>query len=251
MANPQTEDGYTKIANELLDAMCRLHLSGNQWKVLHAIIRKTYGWNKTVDFLTGTQIAEMTGMHSTHVYAALRSLREHRIITWHKRLIAIQKDYDLWKVTETCHNDKNLSQPEKRRKPVTRVTETCHEKVTGIGTHKRQERHYTKDSSAPQRKPILKSEAVEKFKAVTGRYPNRVQIETIDARVTDLDLWFKCMFEWNLRGYKPTNVQGMLDWYKKGGPPEQGPKGKPGDTSGSHAAINRAVQRIKEREGTL
>ena len=49
MANPQIEDGYTPIADELLEAMCRLTLGEAEWKVFNAIIRKTYGYKKKKD----------------------------------------------------------------------------------------------------------------------------------------------------------------------------------------------------------
>jgi len=272
MASPQTENGYTKIANELLDAMCQLHLSGNQWKVLHAIIRKTYGWNKTVDFLTGTQIADMTGMHSTHVYTALRVLRDRRVITWHNRLIAIQKDYEQWKVTETCHSDKNLSQGKKRRIPVTTVTETSHKKVTGIGTHKRKKDTIPKDSSqAKPKKPRPPTEnqlwvrdIAQACHLPTKKPPGVGRIAKIakqyrEAGYERRDIVAFAAY-WQSDPWKKQNqamslnvLQKMSDfgaWVDAGKPPRvngKGPRGSPTD-DGSHAAINRAVERIKERE---
>ena len=99
MASPQCEDGYTKIANELLDAMCTLYLPGNEWKILHSIIRKTYGWNKKVDWISGSQLALMTGLHRSRVCEALRSLLEKHVILKEGRLVAVQKDYSKWDVT--------------------------------------------------------------------------------------------------------------------------------------------------------
>ena len=45
-ASPQLEDGYTRIANELIEALMRTNLSAYQSRVLWAIWRKTYGFNK-------------------------------------------------------------------------------------------------------------------------------------------------------------------------------------------------------------
>lgn len=146
MASPQLEKGYTRVANELLDAMCKLHLSGNQWKVFHAIIRKTYGWRKKRDWITATQIAKMTGMYRSHVSSALAVLAIRKVILREGRLIAVQKDYDLWQarihnVTDTCNNVK-------LPKPVTDVTNTCTQSVP-IPVHTKEKRHYTKESKAP------------------------------------------------------------------------------------------------------
>ena len=46
IASPQVEDGHTRIANELLEAMCRAGFSARQWAVVMAVVRKTYGYGK-------------------------------------------------------------------------------------------------------------------------------------------------------------------------------------------------------------
>jgi len=45
-ASPQIENGYTRIANELLEAMARINLTPTEWKILMVIIRNTYGYHK-------------------------------------------------------------------------------------------------------------------------------------------------------------------------------------------------------------
>jgi len=37
MANPQAENGYTQIPNEILERLIALHLSPNQWQVLSVV----------------------------------------------------------------------------------------------------------------------------------------------------------------------------------------------------------------------
>jgi hypothetical protein len=47
--------------------------------------------------------------------------------------------------------------------------------------------------------------------------------------VRDPALWRTVVSQWLLQGHKYTNVQGMLDWYRAGGPPVyQRPAGKGG-----------------------
>lgn len=97
MASPQTENGYTKIANELFDELCRLHLSGNEWSYLHALIRKTYGFQKKEDWVTNSQIALLTGMRKERVSEAKRLLVGKNIVTENRNSrISLQKDYDKW-----------------------------------------------------------------------------------------------------------------------------------------------------------
>lgn len=46
MSNPQIENGYTKIANELLEALIQAELSGAEYRIVCFIIRQTYGYNQ-------------------------------------------------------------------------------------------------------------------------------------------------------------------------------------------------------------
>jgi phage replication O-like protein O len=96
MANPQLEDGHTRIANELLDNIARVHLSSYQWQVLIFIIRKTYGYQKKLDHITNSQIVQGTGIYKTHVSRTISELVNRRILTKNGGLIGLQKDYELW-----------------------------------------------------------------------------------------------------------------------------------------------------------
>jgi len=107
MASPQP-DKFTKISSELLDALCFLQLSGSEWSFVHALIRKTYGYNKKEDWITNTQIMSMTGLCKERVSEARTKLLGLNIITENGNKIGVQKDYEKWG---------------KLRKNVTKVTE--------------------------------------------------------------------------------------------------------------------------------
>ena len=100
MASPQTEDGLTPIANELLDAIIRTHFSPTEHTLILVIIRKTYGWHKKTDRISYTQFEEATGINRRHIAPALQSLMKRRIIIrqgeGYNLEYGIQKDYDLW-----------------------------------------------------------------------------------------------------------------------------------------------------------
>ena len=49
---PQLENGYTKIANELLEAIAAIRIPGEAMQVLLVIIRKTYGYCKKKDAIS-------------------------------------------------------------------------------------------------------------------------------------------------------------------------------------------------------
>ena len=96
MASPQLQDGYTRIANELLEALCYLHLSGNEWSFIHALIRKTYGYNKKEDWITNTQIMEATGLVKERVSEAKKKLLARGVITENRNKISLNKNYEAW-----------------------------------------------------------------------------------------------------------------------------------------------------------
>jgi len=65
--SPQLENGYTRIANELLDAIIRARLSRRQYAVLLAVARKTYGYNRKTARISSSQLAAMTGLDRANV----------------------------------------------------------------------------------------------------------------------------------------------------------------------------------------
>ncbi len=97
MAKPQLENGYTQIANELLEHLIRMHLAPNQWQVLLCVIRKTYGFHKKVDYIANIQIEEATGLGKTVVSRALHDLVGLAIITKTGKRLGFQKDWQQWK----------------------------------------------------------------------------------------------------------------------------------------------------------
>jgi len=104
--SPQLENGYTRLANELLDAFLCAGLTGRQWTVLMAIIRKTYGFNKKSDDIGLSQLSSMTGIAKAHVSVVVRELESRRIITRRQgsfgHLIGVNKNFIIWsRVTDS------------------------------------------------------------------------------------------------------------------------------------------------------
>ena len=97
MASPQVENGYTKIANEILEALVRVRLSPNEWRVTLFVIRKTYGWGKKTDRIAASQIASGTGIARQNVFRTQKSLVNKGILLRpDNRYIGFQKDYSQW-----------------------------------------------------------------------------------------------------------------------------------------------------------
>ena len=94
------DNGYTRIANELLDALLAADLTKHQYKVALAIVRKTYGFNKPFDRITNSQIAELTNLPETRVSTAKNQLLEMRILATDGRSIGPNKVLSNWRKLE-------------------------------------------------------------------------------------------------------------------------------------------------------
>ena len=100
MASPQTEDGYTRIANELLQALAFVNISGAEMQAFLVVLRKTYGFNKKEDAISLSQFCLATGMKKPNVCRALSKLiKKNMIIRIDNKpptRYRIQKDYTKW-----------------------------------------------------------------------------------------------------------------------------------------------------------
>ena len=107
MADPQLEKGYTRIANELLEAVCRTNLSGSELRILLYIIRRTYGFNRSYAEMPLSEISEAVGIRKNHISEALKRLSANKIIELHPnkgtrpQTVSIVKNYEEWAV-ESC-----------------------------------------------------------------------------------------------------------------------------------------------------
>jgi phage replication O-like protein O len=95
VANPQKEHGYTAIANEIMDALIKVDLSGQQFKIALLIIRKTYGFNKKDDAVSLTQMMSFTGMGKIRCSQVVNQLQLMKILTVTENINGICKKYKL------------------------------------------------------------------------------------------------------------------------------------------------------------
>jgi phage replication O-like protein O len=100
MASPQTENGHTRLADELLDALIRHPFSKRQYKIILAVIRKTYGFSKLMDDIASSQLAEMTGIGEANCRRTVIELEAMQVLTTepgrYGKKIRLNKDYEQW-----------------------------------------------------------------------------------------------------------------------------------------------------------
>ena len=78
--HPQLEDGYTRIANELLEALIRYPFSAGECKVLLGVIRLTYGWRRRSHPISQRALAVSTGLSPRQIRRILTGLRQQALL---------------------------------------------------------------------------------------------------------------------------------------------------------------------------
>jgi phage replication O-like protein O len=111
MPGPQLEDGHTRFANELLEALARAGLHGREFRVVLAVARLTYGYQKKADSISYGQIADLTGISRRNVISTVQGLLRRRVLhsvvhdTRRENIFSINKHYKTWIVSPTTPGD--------------------------------------------------------------------------------------------------------------------------------------------------
>ena len=99
MANPQKENGYTAIANEILEHLPSVGLDGSEWDVLSVIFRFTYGFQKKADWISLGMFAKYTKIGRNNIPRIIRKLVSRRILVKDKKSLFINKNWEEWVVS--------------------------------------------------------------------------------------------------------------------------------------------------------
>ncbi|MBA7491463.1 hypothetical protein ES702_02009 [subsurface metagenome] len=88
---------YTKIPNEVIEAIYQQELSENQSKILWFIVRKTFGWEKDQEIITLDVFAENLNLIKPRICEAILKLQQRNIITDKRnKIYQIQMDVERW-----------------------------------------------------------------------------------------------------------------------------------------------------------
>ncbi|WP_259368328.1 replication protein [Pseudomonas juntendi] len=71
---------FTRMDNQLMDALAAVHLSPAEFKTIHAIARLVIGYNLTERRITADEVAKMTNILPAHVSRAISSLLARRVL---------------------------------------------------------------------------------------------------------------------------------------------------------------------------
>ena len=117
--NPQLENGYTSLANELLEELIKINLSGQELRSCLFVIRKTYGYHKKEDFISLSQFQLNLSISKIRASQIIKVLVERKILTVTKNINGLtkcymfNKQYNEWKTV-----NKNINRIEKPNETV-------------------------------------------------------------------------------------------------------------------------------------
>jgi len=215
------QPSYTRLPNDIIEAMPSL---GNaELRVLLAIARKTVGYQKECDRISVSQIAKMTGLTSRNTQQAITALLKRDLIA---REPAGKQTYSYTlKTISLGDTDQNhipsdtISLGDTEPYPVGTQLE---EKPYPLGTTQKKDLKEKKEKSvsATNRTPRTRQtnldsfhEAVTIYKQLTNKSPPPTTATLIATTVVDSAAWQAAIKAWCDRGFKPGNVEGMIDWY--------------------------------------
>ncbi len=98
MASPQIENGFTRIANEILEHLTLPGINGSEYRVAIFVLRKTYGFGKKKDRISLTQFQKGTAMNRAHAVRTIKSLVDKRILLKEKGSYLFNKNWEDWVV---------------------------------------------------------------------------------------------------------------------------------------------------------
>ncbi|EOC1314465.1 replication protein [Cronobacter turicensis] len=93
----ELEDGYTRTANALLEAVMLSGLTQHHLLIVMAVWRKTYGYNKKMDWIGNEQFAALTGMAATKCSTAKNELIRMGVLTQAGRQVGMNTNLSEWK----------------------------------------------------------------------------------------------------------------------------------------------------------
>ncbi|WP_281545869.1 replication protein [Grimontia sp. SpTr1] len=90
------DDGFYRVANQLGLALCRVHLSNRESRLVHAVMMKTYGFNKSMDWICNAQLCELTGIDAKNISRVKKALVARQILLVDGNKLGLNPVTDEW-----------------------------------------------------------------------------------------------------------------------------------------------------------
>ncbi len=106
------EQGYDRLAQKLTDTLANppVKLSAREYQIVFAVISKTYRWQKKNDWMTNTQISNLTGIDSTNIGKIIKGLIAKKVLFRDGKNTGINPVVSEWQEIETSQKQLKTSQ---------------------------------------------------------------------------------------------------------------------------------------------
>ncbi len=164
MASPQLENGYTPIANEILEALGRTKLNGTQYRILMILFRYTFGFQRKESAFSEKFISKATGINKVNISREIKELISRKIIKVISestytvpRSLEFNKNYEEWE-----HCDQQLA----NHTTVSELTNTTVSELTN-----QEIKHINKTINKNNAQKIC---ACDFFESIWSLYPRKI-----------------------------------------------------------------------------
>ncbi|UPK45928.1 replication protein [Paenibacillus pabuli] len=103
MAGAELSDGFTRVANEVIEEVARQKFNGIQLRILLIVWRQTYGWRRKSAELSVTFLANALQSDPRGIRKEMKKLLDDKVLKVfheakgkHGRMIGFNKYYDQW-----------------------------------------------------------------------------------------------------------------------------------------------------------
>ena len=168
MASPQTENGFTRIANELMEVIPLYKFNGTQFRILFVVLRYTYGFQRKSHELSLTFIADSTGMHKQQIKRELDILIKNKVLieeeppSFNKsRIIQFNKNYKEWLISRQSAKTLTVNKKDDHT-----VSELAYPTVSELAYQERNNKENIKESSSSSRDnppPLMNDENLKRI----------------------------------------------------------------------------------------
>ncbi len=229
--SPQKENGFTPIAHKLLEAFYQCKLLEYERVIMLCIWRKTYGWNKKVDWISNSQFYEETGIAKPNITRTLKRLREKKIVVKDCKKTSINKNYWMWEVEwRVISPDNKVISPDNKKLshqiPTKEKKETIQKKLAKTSFAGKKNIMSFNKKGEDYDEGVIDMDGdmtlVEEKKPQTKKYPNAPEVRKLFQEIlgkNPLD-WKKnttilqaCENLYTERGI--TKMRNALEWYKE------------------------------------
>lgn len=146
MANPQPENGFVKLANEIWNEIIRRDFSKRQKDIILFIWRLSYGCQKKTAIIPKLKDFELCGIGYQNIRKELDYLVSCRVISWdtEDNLFTVNKDYEQWQISPVRGWDEEKFKELISKNLGKKTKETSQNKKSGASQNEKENTEKTK-----------------------------------------------------------------------------------------------------------